>query len=142
MLIYLYVKDELSYDRFNSKADRIYRLTEKIDLEGEGGEFSSSNPFPVMKAMLTDYPQYIEEGVRLFNFQQPTLTLQYEDQKFNEKKIFFADSTFFKVFDFPLSQGDKNTALANPNSIILTKNLAHKYFGNQNPMGKTLLYDR
>ncbi len=94
-----------------------------------------------MKAMLTDYPQYIEEGVRLFNFQQPTLTLQYEDQKFNEKKIFFADSTFFKVFDFPLSQGDKNTALANPNSIILTKNLAHKYFGNQNPMGKTLLYD-
>ena len=92
-----------------------------------------------MKAMLTDYPQYIEEGVRLFNFQQPTLTLQYEDQKFNEKKIFFADSTFFKIFDFPLSQGDKNNALANPNSIILTKNLAHKYFGNQNPMGKNLL---
>ena len=87
MLIYLYVKDELSYDRFNSKADRIYRLTEKINLEGEGGEVSSSNPFPVMKAMLTDYPQYIEEGVRLFNFQQPTLTLQYEDQKFNEKRF-------------------------------------------------------
>ena len=141
MLIYLFVKDELSYDRFNSKADRIYRLTEKINLEGEGGEFSSSNPFPVMKAMLTDYPQYIEEGVRLFNFQLPTLTLQYEDQKFNEKKIFFADSTFFKIFDFPLAQGDKNNALANPNSIILTKNLAHKYFGNQNPMGKNLLYD-
>ncbi len=141
MLIYLFVKDELNYDRFNSKADRIYRLTEKIDLEGQGGEHSSSNPFPVMKAMLTDYPQYIEEGVRLFNFQQPTLTLQYEDQRFNEKKIFFADSTFFKIFDFPLAQGNKNSALANHNSIILTKNLAHKYFGNQNPMGKNLIYE-
>ena len=61
MLIYLFVKDELGYDKFHSKADRIYRLTEKINMEGQGGEFSSSNPFPVMKAMLTDYPEYIEE---------------------------------------------------------------------------------
>jgi putative ABC transport system permease protein len=141
MLIYLFVKDELSYDKFHSKADRIFRLTEKIDLEGQGGEHSSSNPFPVMRAMLTDYPQYIEEGVRLFDFQQPTLTLQYEDQRFNEKKIFFADSTFFKVFDFPLEAGDKNNVLANPNSIVLTKNLANKYFGDENAMGKTLIYE-
>jgi putative ABC transport system permease protein len=141
MLIYLFVKDELGYDKFNSKADRIYRLTEKIELEGQGGEFSSSNPFPVMKAMLTDYPQYIEEGVRLFNFQQPSLILEYGDSKFNEKHIYFADSTFFKIFDFPLKSGDKNTALANPNSIILTKELAHKYFGNENPVGKTIIFE-
>jgi len=141
MLIYLFVKDELSYDKFNSKADRIYRLTEKIELEGQGGEFSSSNPFPVMKAMLTDYPEYIEEGVRLFNFQQPTLTLEYGDNIFNEKHIYFADSTFFKVFDFTLKSGDKNTALANPNSIILTQELANKYFGNENPLGKTIIYE-
>ncbi len=141
MLIYLFVRDEISYDRFNSKADRIYRLTEKIELEGEGGEFSSSNPFPVMKAMLTDYPEYIEEGCRLFNFQQPSLTLQYGDNKFNESHIYFADSTFFKIFDFPLKSGDKNTALTNPNSIIFTKELAHKYFGDENPVGKTILYE-
>ena len=141
MLIYLFVKDELGYDKFHPKADRIYRLTEKIELEGQGGEHSSSNPFPVMKAMLTDYPEYIEEGVRLFNFQQPTLTLEYGDNKFNEKHIYFADSTFFKVFDFPLISGDKNTALANPNSIVLTKDLAYKYFGNENPVGKTIIYE-
>ena len=94
-----------------------------------------------MKAMLTDYPQYIEEGVRLFNFQQPTLTLEYGDNKFNEKHIYFADSTFFKFFDFPLKSGDKNTALANPNSIVLTKALAYKYFGNENPVGKTIIYE-
>jgi putative ABC transport system permease protein len=141
ILIYLFVKDELSYDQHHSKADRIYRLTEKIDMEGQGGEFSSSNPFPVMKAMLTDYPEYIEEGVRLFNFQQPSLTLEFGDNKFNERHIYFADSTFFKIFDFPLKTGDKNTALANPNSIILTQKLAHKYFGNENPLGKTIIYE-
>ncbi|HSP86653.1 MAG TPA: ABC transporter permease [Ignavibacteriaceae bacterium] len=141
MLIYLFVVDELSYDKFHTKADRIYRLTEKIDMEGQGGEFSSSNPFPVMKAMLTDYPEYIEEGVRLFNFQQPTLTLEYGDNKFNEKHIYFADSTFFKVFDFSLKAGNKNTALANPNSIILSQELANKYFGNENPLGKTIIYE-
>ena len=128
MLIYLFIKDELSYDKFNSKADRIYRVAEKITLEGEGGENSSSCPFPVMKAILTDYPHLVEEGTRLFNFQRPALTLEYGENRFSEKKIFFADSTFFKVFDFPLTSGDANTALANPNSIVLTKDLAKKYF--------------
>ena len=141
MLIYLFVKDELGYDKFHSKAERIYRLTEKIDMEGQGGEFSSSNPFPVMKAMLTDYPEYIEEGVRLFNFQQPTLTLEFGDNKFNERHIYFADSTFFKIFDFRLKAGDKNTVLANPNSIVLTQELAHKYFGDEDPVGKTIIYE-
>src|SRR3970282_1938415 len=119
----------------------IYRLTEKIDMEGQGGEFSSSNPFPVMKAILTDYPEYIEEGVRLFNFQQPTLTLEFGDNKFNERHIYFADSTFFKIFDFRLKAGDKNTVLANPNSIVLTQELAHKYFGDEDPVGKTIIYE-
>ncbi|MFO7446714.1 MAG: ABC transporter permease [Ignavibacteriaceae bacterium] len=140
MLIYLFIKDELSYDKFHSKADRIYRVTERIDADGQG-ENSSSNPFPVMKAMLNDYPHLIEEGVRLFNFQQPTLTLEYKDQKFNESKIFFADSTFFKVFDFPLAVGDKNTVLAKPNSVVLTKKLANKYFGDENPVGQSILYE-
>jgi len=141
MLIYLFVKDELSYDKFHSKGERIYRLTGKIELEGQGGEFSSSNPFPIMKAMLNDYPEYIEEGVRLFNFQQPTLTLEYGDNKFNERHVYFADSTIFKIFDFPLKSGDKNKVLANPNSIVLTQKLARKYFGDEDPVGKTLIYE-
>ncbi|RYF84691.1 MAG: hypothetical protein EOO03_14425, partial [Chitinophagaceae bacterium] len=137
IFIFLYIQDELRYDRHHSKANRIYRLVEKIDTEGQGEE-SVSNPLPVALALQTDYPKLVEATVRFFNFQQPTLTLGDSLQKFNEKHVFFADSTVFKVFDFPLAAGNSGTALAAPNSIVLTKELAKKYFGNQNPMGKTI----
>ncbi|QQS35417.1 MAG: ABC transporter permease [Ignavibacteriales bacterium] len=140
VLIFLFVSDELSYDRFHSKKDRIYRVIEKIDTEGQGEE-SSSNPFPVGPTLYNDYPHLIEAYVRFFNFQAPSLTLQVGDKKINEKKIYFADSTLFKVFDFPLAQGNPSTALASPNSIILTKELARKYFGDSDPLNQTMLFE-
>lgn len=140
MLIFLFVADELSYDSFHSKSDRIYRLIEKIDMEGQGEE-SSSNPLPVAKALATDYPHYIEKTVRFFNFQQPTLSLQVDDKKFNEKRLFFVDSTLFDVFDFPLAQGDPSTALADPNSIVITKAIAEKLYGSENALNKTVIFE-
>jgi putative ABC transport system permease protein len=140
MLIFLFIADEMRYDSFHSKSDRIYRLIEEIDQEGQG-EVSSSNPLPVAEALITDYPHFIEKTVRFFNFQTPTLTIQIDDQKFNEKKLFFVDSTLFDVFDFKLEQGNPKAALAEPNSIILTKKLAEKYYGNESPVGKTLIFE-
>jgi putative ABC transport system permease protein len=140
MLIFLFIADEMRYDSFHSKSDRIYRLIEEIDQEGQG-EVSSSNPLPVAEALITDYPHFIEKTVRFFNFQAPTLTIQIDDKKFNEKKLFFVDSTLFDVFDFKLEQGNPAAALAEPNSIILTKNLAEKYYGNESPVGKTLIFE-
>jgi putative ABC transport system permease protein len=140
ILILLFIFDEMSYDKFHSKANRIYRLIEKIDNEGQGEE-SSSCPLPVMQAVLTEYPIYVEEAVRVFNFQQPTFSLQIDDRKFNERKIFFVDSTFFKIFDYKFVEGDKEQALNGPNSIILTKQMADKYFGKGNALGKTLIWE-
>ena len=140
-LIVLFVRDELAYDSFHSKKDRIYRLCEKLDAEEGQGENSSSQPFPVAQALMNDYPQLIEQTVRFFNFQEPSHTLQYKDIKINEKKTFFTDSSLFKVFDFPLLKGNPEKALSEINSIVLSQETAKKYFGEEDPMGKILKFD-
>ncbi len=140
MLIALFVVNELSYDRFHGKADRIYRLCEKIDADGQG-ENSSSNPFFVARAMANDYPHLIEQTVRFFNFQSPNFAMQNGDKKFIERNMFYVDSNVFKMFDFPLIEGDPGSALSKPNSIVITREVARKYFGDENPMGKIIRYE-
>lgn len=139
ILISLYIQDELSYDRFHSKSDRTYRLVEHFESEGIG-EHSASQPFPVGPTMQSDFEGQIESVVRLFNFQSPTLALanRAQDKAFNESRVFFADSTFFDVFDFELLKGNKATALDEPNSILLTQQMAQKYFSGEEPIGKLL----
>jgi putative ABC transport system permease protein len=115
LLISLYIRDEYSYDRMHSKADRIYRIHEIFQSEGVG-ERSASQPFPVAEALLTDHASQIEKAVRIFNHQAPSLAVATIDNKkeFNEQRFFFADSTFFDVFDFELVEGDRKTALTSP----------------------------
>ncbi|MEQ9306988.1 MAG: ABC transporter permease, partial [Marinoscillum sp.] len=139
ILISLYIQDELSYDRFHSKSDRTYRLVEHFESEGIG-EHSASQPFPVGPTMQSDFEGQIESVVRLFNFQSPTLALanRAQDKAFNESRVFFADSTFFDVFDFELLKGNKATALDEPNSILLTQQMTQKYFSGEEPIGKLL----
>jgi putative ABC transport system permease protein len=141
LLISLYIRDEYSFDRMHTKANQIYRIHEILQAEGVG-ERSASQPFPVAEALLNDHPSQILKAVRIFNFQSPTLALATIDNKkeFNESRMFFADSTFFDVFDFPLVQGDPKTALSNPLSIVITESMARKYFENENPMGKYLKF--
>ncbi|MDX2248776.1 MAG: ABC transporter permease [Bacteroidia bacterium] len=140
VLIVLFVRDEWSYDRYHSKADRIYRLVGKIDLEGQGEE-SSSNPFPVATTLMNDYPELIEHAVRFFDFQVEKRTLRVEEVKFSEPDIFFADSNVFQVFDFPLLKGNKNTALKGPNLIVISEEMAKRYFGDEDPVGKQMVYE-
>lgn len=139
LLIALYIQDELSYDRFHGASDRIYRVLEHFESEGVG-EHSASLPFPTGPALANTYPGQIKEAVRLFNFQSPSLALANKpaDKAFNESRIFFADSTFLDVFDFPLLRGNRADALENPNSILITQSMAQKYFDGEDPMGKTL----
>lgn len=139
VLILMYVRDELSYDRFHTEADRIYRVVEVI----EGAEESSSQPFPAGETLVSDFPHLVETSVRFFNLQAPTLAVEYEPsvgeaQLYNEPRFFFVDSTLFDVFDFELVQGDERTALANPNSVLVTETMARKYFGDEDPIGKIL----
>ncbi len=142
VLILLYVQDELSYDKYHSKADRIYRVIEHIDPI----EKSSSLPFPVAEALKIDFPNYVEEYVRFFNLQAPTLSIEYAQKngariQFNESRIFFADSTLFSVFDFPLKQGNSDEVLNQPFSVLVTETTAKKYFGSNNPIGKNLSFE-
>lgn len=139
ILIFIYISDELSYDKFHTKSDRIYRVLEKFESEGVG-EHSASLPFPTGPALKNDFGRQIEHSVRFFNFQSPSLALANKaaDKGFNESNIFFADSTFFDVFDFKLIDGDKQTALDEPNSILITRSMVKKYFVDEDPMGKTL----
>jgi putative ABC transport system permease protein len=141
ILIVIFIRDELSYDAFHSKKERIYRVCEKLDAEEGQGENSSSQPFPVAQALITDYSQLIEQTVRFFNFQESSHTLQYKDIKINEKRTFFADSSLFKIFDFQLEKGNPDKVLSEINSIVLSKELARKYFGEEDPMGKIIKYD-
>lgn len=140
LLIALYIRDERSYDQYHEDADQIFRLWEVLDFEG-AGERSSSMQFPVAPALLNDYPHLIEDAVRFFNFQRPVFTLQVEDLKFNEENIFFADSGAFSVFGWPLVSGDPKQVLAVPNSIVLDEELARKYFGEEDPIGKDVLME-
>ena len=139
ILIFLYVQDELSYDRFHEKSDRTYRLLEHFQDEGNG-EHSASQPFPAGPTFQSEYPDEVAYAVRLFNFQSPSLALanKESDKAFNESRVFFADSTFLDVFDFNLISGSRETALDNPNSILITASMARKYFPDEDPLGKFL----
>ncbi len=139
VLIFLYVTDELSYDRYHEKADRTYRVASLV----EGAENSASMSFPVAPALLAEYPDRVESATRLFNFQAPAMTISHTNARgdmvrYNESRFFFADSTTFDVFDFELLRGDKETALAIPNAVLITESTAFKYFKGDDPVGKII----
>jgi len=141
ILIGLYILDELSYDRYHSKADDIYRLVNVYDFEGVG-ENSASSPFPVAWTLKNEYPGLIKNVTRVFNRQAPRTLIELGDISFNERRFFFADSTFFEIFDYEFISGDPKTALNEINSVVITESTAKRYFKDENPMGKTIRMER
>ncbi|MEM8600603.1 MAG: FtsX-like permease family protein [Bacteroidota bacterium] len=155
VLIVRYVQDELAYDRHHANADRIYRVVEII----EGAEESASQPLPVGETIRTDHDAQVEASVRLFNLQQPTVTIEYRPPtdglagadsvaavqagliRHNEPRFFFADSSLFDVFDVDLLAGDPARALTEPNTLLLTPAIARKYFGDADPIGQSLFFE-
>ncbi|MEQ9412551.1 MAG: ABC transporter permease, partial [Cyclobacteriaceae bacterium] len=136
LFIFIYVADELSYDRFHKDVDRMYR----VGLLGRiaGQEFNtSSSSWPVGETMQEEIPG-VEASLRLWPRSLP-IVFKYEEKSFSEKEVFYADSNFFDFFSFELLQGDPKSALKEPNSIVLTPALANKYFGEDDPIGKVLL---
>jgi len=140
LCILVYVKDELSYDRYHPNSDRIFRV-----IQGGTGEQSASLPFLAGPSIQNDYPHLVESFVRLFNWQASTLSIMYDrpgDRKvFNEPRFFFADSTFFKVFHYQFINGDPLTCLDGPDKVVITKSTAKRYFGDDDPIGKILRYE-
>lgn len=133
LLIALYVYHELSFDRFNEKADRIYRITENLRTENELLLQSTSSP-PMGPRLKDEFPE-VEDYVR---FLQTDMLVKKGDLTFYEENCYLADSTVFDVFTFPMVKGDPETALVEPYSVVLTEPMAIKYFGDENPLDQTL----
>ncbi len=134
MIIGLFVLDELSFDRFHEKADRIVRVTFRANMGGNKIEEANVMP-PTAQTMQRDYPEVLE-ATRLRT--AGAFIIEKEDKIFKEEGVAFADSNFFQVFSFPLLAGDARTALMKPNTLVISEKMAQKYFGNQDPIGKTL----
>ncbi|MFZ2904787.1 MAG: ABC transporter permease [Cyclobacteriaceae bacterium] len=136
-LIFAYVKDELSYDRFHKNHENIYR----VGLQGKiaGQEiFTTNSCIPLAPTMQTEIPG-IEEVLRMIPATGSSgLAFRYDDKSIPEQKVFYADSNFFNFFSFKLIQGDAATALKEPNSVVITGELASKYFGDTDPIGKII----
>jgi putative ABC transport system permease protein len=138
ILIMLWIKDELGFDRFHSNAQRIYRV-----LAGDNEKVQPRTPHPLAQQMVQDFPE-VKKAVTMSPLWGPGLTraefsVRYEDIVFDEKGIFSVDTTFFEVFDFPFVAGNPKTALNEPMCLILTRNMAVKYFGSvEKAMGKML----
>lgn len=135
MLILIYINHELSYDKFFSDADRIYRVS--VDGRMSGDFFNAAvSPAPLAPALKNDYPE-VESSVRIRNMSQEAL-LSFEDKKFYESDLMMADSSFFDIFDFKPKFGDLKNALYEPLSVVITSSMAKKFFGDINPVGEVL----
>jgi putative ABC transport system permease protein len=134
LIIMLFVIDELSYDRFHEKADRIVRVVFRGSIQGEKLNEAHVMP-PVAQTLLSEYPE-VEEATRLRAYGTPKVT--YDNKTFRNNTFAFVDSNFFQVFTLPLLKGDPATALDQPDKLIISQTTARKYFGDEEPMGKVL----
>lgn len=138
-LMLLFIRHELSYDRFHSKANRIYRMLMSNEHDGNR-HVGSVMAAPIGPALAEEFPE-IRQAVRLQSPYNST-TVKYAERQFYEKELYFADSNILAVFDFPLQQGDATTALQNLQSVVLSQDAVRKYFGDENPLGKILQIER
>ncbi len=134
LLIAMFIKNELSYDTYHEKADNIYRIVHHGSEDNLEDRWVWGNA-PVGPALKADFSEVIEKVQ--FSGRSDVL-LEYNERTFQEGNTFYVDETVFKVFSWPLLAGNPETALKAPYSIVLTESTAKKYFGNEDPIGKTM----
>ncbi len=138
MLILRYVWDELSYDRYHPHADRVYRVVDDIESAGQTVQTAGS-PSGWGPALKRDFPE-----IELFARVRGTTSvwfIMHEENRYYEKKVIWADAALLDMFSIPLVAGNSRTALTEPYSIVISEDMAFKYFGGEDPMGKVLRGD-
>ena len=130
ILIFLYVGHELSFDRYHEQADRIYRVTFND---------SAKTPRSAGPALLSDFPE-VRSHLRMHPT-TGTWVMKYEDRIFYERAVYWAENSLFDFFALPLVQGDPDHALEAPFTVVISEDTARKYFGDEDPMGKTIVAD-
>ncbi|MEO9886955.1 MAG: ABC transporter permease [Balneola sp.] len=136
ILITLYVLNELSYDKFHDNYEDLYRVTESVDEEGKLQTYAST--YTALAPALKNYFPEIDNITHVYPISG--LVTGPDNSKFQEDDIVLADSAFLTMFSFEMLQGDKNTALDRPFTMVITPSVATKFFGNENPVGKTLAF--
>ncbi len=134
IVIALYVSDEISYDTYHENADRLYRVGAEFG-NPELIKIAYTSP-PMAESFLNDFPE-IKDIARLSTWGSSFL-VKYEEKSFLEERFIYADSTIFKVFTIPFLHGAPETSLNEPFTIVITQKTAYKYFGDENPVGKSL----
>ncbi|MEO1050822.1 MAG: ABC transporter permease [Bacteroidota bacterium] len=135
--IWLFVDDELKYDKFHQDHENIYRITAEIVSAGIVYDEARCQ-FPLAEKLKATYPG-VKKTIRLYQPRVPLIV--YEDHKFLENRFLFADSSFFELFGFELIRGEANRVLKHPNSVVITESMAKKYFGSEDPIGKFIKYN-
>ncbi len=135
ILILLYVHDELSYDRFHDNADSIYRIVPTFTTS-ERTMYLSVNAHVQGPMLKNEFPEVVDY-VRFTSYGSPKV-IEYENISFSEERFLWVDESIFEVFSFDMILGNPKEALVNPNTVVITEEMAEKYFGSENPMGKSL----
>jgi putative ABC transport system permease protein len=139
LLILFYVQFELSFDRFHKKGDRIYLFsTRQPWLRTDVIEYTAGSPEPLAAALISDIPEVVN-ATRIMKPFADKPVLQFGNKKFFENG-FYADHNFLNIFTFSLLKGDPKKALVDPSTIVISKDVAQKLFGNEDPMGRTIIY--
>ena len=138
LLILVFVKHEWSFDQHHTKADRIYRTLMVWGAQNEDAVSFPINPYKLQPALKLDFPE-VEQVIRFANY---GAFLEHNDEVFIEQRAFLVDPEVFEVFDYQVILGDAQTALRDPFTTMLSETTAHKIFGDDNPVGKTLTYNQ
>ena len=137
ILIILWIHDELGYDQFHKNSSDLFIVVQK-HYNQNGIEYDTAEPYPVAEELKRDYPEILEVS-RVYHSEECLFV--HNDKRFIENRILIVDPEFLTMFSFPLIYGDANSVLDAPNSVVITKKTAKKYFGNANPVGKTFRAD-
>lgn len=139
ILIFFFIRNELSYDTYHQDADRLYRVAIDIQSKADNRVFAQTSA-PLIGALKKDFPQ-VEQAVQLWRWN--SLLVKYEEEKsFYEDNFFLTTSDVFNVFTIPLVKGDPKTALNRPLTVVLAEETARKYFGQEESIGKMLTINK
>jgi putative ABC transport system permease protein len=134
LIIFFWVQDELSFDQSGTNANRVFRVALTLQANGQPDKQFAVTAGPLAPVLIKDFPE-VEKAVR---FEPYSTLIGYKNEHFFTDKFLFADSSFFDVFGLTLLQGNPHTALEGSSSVVLSESVAKKYFGNEDPIGKTI----
>ncbi len=148
IILFQFISYHLSFDRYHQKSGSLYRVVTDLNLEDGSVQYERGAPLALAAAIYNEVPQIKDQAFLFQNFRDQSFTVAIPQSTGSPEKLFsehrniaFADRNWFTLFDYEWISGDPNTALEEPNTAVLTQRQAEKYFGNENPMGKTIRLD-